>query len=213
MNSSIAANDQPASITSVFSGACVELTFSSRHGKPFNLPTREDQKDFVFVLVAEVAPLHFALIARGNPYAKEGQTSIPCVFFAEIDDTLLMAADMPTLTVALKPEGSEFWYQFSFEYDIEFWGLVSAFSHINTMHFHRQTMIGEQIKRLRSDFLTFFKPTVAPYNDPNEIQHMREEEEEKMKSAMRRRQRRARRSHTVDSGDDIDCELVESDCE
>ena len=103
--------------------------------------------------------------------------------------------------VSLKPEGYEIWYQFSFEYDIEFWGLVSAFSHINTMHFHRQTMIEEQIKRLRSDFLTFFKPTVAPYNDPNEIQHMREEEEEKMKSAMRRRQRRARRSHTVDSGD------------
>ncbi|KAI0689319.1 hypothetical protein C8T65DRAFT_746222 [Cerioporus squamosus] len=169
------------SIVPVFSGACVELTTSPRNSGPFAVDER--QVELVFVIVAEIAPNAFAIVARDNYHAREGRPRSRLdaprrsTFMSEIDEELSIATDEDSRTVALKPDDYAVWFQFAFEYDLEYWGFLTAITHVRSLQVTRRELVEQQFVRLRHEFLTFFKPKVAPYNDPEELERMRLKEE------------------------------------
>ncbi|KAI0711243.1 hypothetical protein C8Q76DRAFT_797561 [Earliella scabrosa] len=199
-------NQSSLAINPLFSGACVELTASPRHGEPFDKPVNEEEPQFVFVIAAEIAPSHWSVAIRENDYARdEGTRFSRCIFLEAIDDNLLMAMSMQhKLTVALKTENHEFWYQLSFEYEIEFWGLVNAITRVKNIQVNRQAMVEEQVSRLRNDFLRYFSPKVPPYDDPEEVELMRQKEEEEKHKIGQYRGGRHGQSVYVESDIDYD---------
>ena len=82
-----------------------------------------------------------------------------------------------SLIVSLTIDGFPVWHQFKFDYDTEFWGFLQTITQIRNTQVNRRILVNQQIKRLRADFLTFFKPTIAPYNDPKEVERLRRKAE------------------------------------
>ena len=114
--------------------------------------------------------------------------------------------------MALKPQDYAVWYQFSFDHEVEFWGFLGAISQVRSFQVNRENLVEDQLQRVRNDFLHYFKPTVAPYNDPDELQRLRQREEVRKQDNKRRQQRRTRgeggRGH-ADSDSDSDSDSWE----
>ena len=122
-----------------------------------------------------------SIIIRENDYAlDEGSRFSRCLFVEPIDDKLLMAMNMVCLscglsrcqrfsstfqhdlTVALKTERYDFWFQLAFEYELEFWGLVNTITRVRNLQVNRHgSPEGMPYRRKEHEF-TVVKDTSMP---------------------------------------------------
>ena len=65
----------------------------------------------------------------------------------------------------MKLEGFTCWYQFEFEYETEYFGYLATITQVRNSQVHRRHLIEQQHIALQEEFLTYFRPTIAPFND------------------------------------------------
>ncbi|KAI0692072.1 hypothetical protein C8T65DRAFT_745289 [Cerioporus squamosus] len=183
MNSATTA-DATVPIYPLYSGVFVELTDVEISKGPFGDPDDPEETDLVFVVIAEIAPATFAVMAKDNYHywLGQGNRRVRSLFIEEIDEKMCMSVEVSKLIISLNIDGYRRWAQFKFEYDTEFWGFLNAVTQIRNTQVNRRLLVDQQTRRLADDFLSFFKPTVAPYDNPKEIERLRRKEE---KSAAR----------------------------
>ena len=69
----------------------------------------------------------------------------------------------------MKLKGFTFWYQFEFEYETEYLGFLSALTQVQNSQAHRRALLKSQLVSFQEGFLTYFKPSVPPYDGSDEI--------------------------------------------
>ncbi|KAI0710949.1 hypothetical protein C8Q76DRAFT_798460 [Earliella scabrosa] len=169
-------NPQAAPISSIFSGADIELTKTVEGASPFSKSLDKDVTALVLVIVAEVAPSSYVVVVKEDPRDTDVLSTV--IFSQVINDDFIMDTQSASRMIAIRSSEMEFWYQLTCEGDTTYWGLLGAITHVQRDRKDHESLVNTQLSRLERAFLDYFSPKFAPYDDPEQLAHIRKCDED-----------------------------------